>query len=283
MHLAAYYGRTESAQMLLKLGANINVLDRVNGQTPLHIAVMQSQTPIITLLRNSKADVTIQDRSGNTAASYANSVEIRDMLVNPAVDIVMKVAQSKFAKDEQQQAIELMESGFATVPGCLSAAQALDLVDATGYSTLMQAIIHSNWAMVKTLVSAGANVNHCNPNGVSCAMFANWINNPRIKALLPPLTATEAQRLESIRRGTPPKLLFLGPPPTQLENGKVSDIGVRMNQLFLPLPDGVVPSSDYHTWCAKVQMFTVAASNMVTRLSSQELFALGMTKKKYSR
>jgi len=72
LHLAAYYGRTESAQMLLKLGADINVLDHVNGQTPLHVAVMQSQTPIITLLRNAKANVSIQDRSGNTAASYVS-------------------------------------------------------------------------------------------------------------------------------------------------------------------------------------------------------------------
>lgn len=67
--LAAYYGRTEAAQMLLKLGANVNVLDRVNGQTPLHVAVIQAQMPIITLLRNAKADVAIQDRSGNVAAS----------------------------------------------------------------------------------------------------------------------------------------------------------------------------------------------------------------------
>ena len=49
-----------------------------------------------------------------------------------------------------------------------------------------------------------------------------------------------------------------------------------MNQLFLPLSDDNALSSDYHTWCAKIQMFTVAASNMVTRLSSQQLFALGL-------
>lgn len=132
------------------------------------------------------------------------------MLVNPAVDIVMKLAQSRFANEEQQQAIELIESGSAAIPGCLSTAQALDLVDATGYSTLMQAIIHSNWAIVKTLVNAGANVNHHNPNGVSCAMYAHWVNNPRIKALLPALDNEETQKLEAIRRGTPPKLLFLG-------------------------------------------------------------------------
>lgn len=81
------------------------------------------------------------------------------MLVNPAVEVIMKLAQSRFTKEEQQSAIELIESGYAQIPGCLSTAQALDLVDETGHSTLMQAIIHSNWAIVKTLVDAGANVN----------------------------------------------------------------------------------------------------------------------------
>lgn len=107
-------------------------------------------------------------------------------------------------------------------------------------------------------------------------MYAHWVNNPRIKALLPQLDHTETLKLEAIRRGTPPKLLFLGPPPAV--KSTTSDIGIRMNMLFFPIDDCQLPDqADYHVWNAKVQMFTVAAStNMVSRLNAQSLFALAL-------
>lgn len=117
----------------------------------------------------------------------------------------------------------------------------------------------------------------------NCIRYANWINNPRIKALLPALSDQETQTLEGIRRKTAPKLLFLGPAaPTAstastaptTPKAAVNGLSVRMDQLFVPFAlDAVTTALE---WEAKVQMFTVAASTMVTRLTTQELFALAL-------
>jgi hypothetical protein len=55
--------------MLLACGANPNVCDRVNKQTALHVAVMQSQLEVVTALKG-VTDGTIRDRFVDSSNRY---------------------------------------------------------------------------------------------------------------------------------------------------------------------------------------------------------------------
>jgi ankyrin repeat protein len=287
LHLAAYYGRVEAVNALLDCGANINAIDLVNGQTPLMVAVMQGNESIISRLRSAGADVTIQDLSGNTAASYSRDNSIRELLVNPALDILVEFAKGIFPKEQQQKACDVIEK-YAGVVGCLAPQKALHMVGGDGASPLMHAVIHSNWAAVKLLTDLGVERNHRNNKGLSCAIYAHWINNPRIKALFS-LSDSETERLAVIRRlPGAPKVLFLGPSPSQLKasngEGQKNDfeqrsaIGAKMNDMFLDASNGVVAAepSEQHIWNAKLQTFTTLASSAVLAPNTDAVHAFAL-------
>jgi hypothetical protein len=137
LHLAAYYGRVEAAQKLIACGADVNTKDFISGKTPLHIAVVQGNSSIISVLRSAKADLSITDSDGNTAATYCRSAEIKELLINPALEVLMKFAKGGFSKEEQTKALGIIEKGCGII-GCLSPAQALNLWGVDGSTPLMQ-------------------------------------------------------------------------------------------------------------------------------------------------
>jgi len=274
LHLAAYYGRVEAANALLQCGANINALDLLNGQTALIVAVMQGNAPIISMLRSAGADLTIQDLSGNTAASYSRDNAIRELLVNPALDILVEFCQGLFPKDQQAKACDVIAK-YAGVVGCLSPQKALHMVGGDGATPLMHAVIYSNWAAVKVFTDLGVERNHRNSKGISCAMYAHWINNPRIKALFA-LNDAESERLALIRKlPGAQKVLFLGPAPAK-DHVQKSAIGAKMNDMFLDAAVAAEPS-DQHIWNAKLQTFTTLASSLILpETDAMNTFALAL-------
>lgn len=283
LHLAAYYGRLEAAQMLLQCGANKDAIDLVNGQTALHIAVIQGNASIITVLRNAGANPNIADLTGNVAAAYCRSPDMREILVNPALDVLMSFARGAFPKDEQASACAIVAKHSGIV-GYLTPAKALDLTAADGSTPFMQAILYSNWPVAKVFADLGVNRNSTNLKNISCALYAHWINNPRIKALVPELTSVETNRLQSIRQSKGgAKVLFLGPPPAHpsATTSLQSCIGLRMNILFMP--NNIAPASsssalDLYIWNAKIQTFNVLAAggNVDQQLDSLQIFTLAL-------
>ncbi len=310
LHLAAYYGRVDALRQLLALGLNVNIVDRVNGQTALHVAVvrsavrvplvlenkfgdptqtqtqtlvhthtylqMQSQLQIIGLLRHT--DVTIRDKSGNTALSYARNADIREALVNPALDVLTQLAVGNF-KDEEKAACEALRS--AGVLGVLRVAAALDIAAADG-SVFGQALLHSNAHVCAALHALGVDVTR--PiRGVSAAVWAAWLNNPRIKALLPPLNEAETALLARLRKeatGENAQVLFLGARPLNVEPLQSSGIVSRMDlwsyrstqqqqqqqqSTQQQSPHGLAVT-DNHTFRAKLQTFALLASAQVQQL-----------------
>jgi len=238
LHLAAYYNRLEAAQALLSLGANPNAVD-VHGQTPLHTAVIQGNIPIIKLLRNSGADITVQDNNGNTPASYCrNRHEIRRVLVNPALDVLMRFAKGGFTKQEEKVGIEILDN-YAGVLGCLEPKDAIEVIGNDGSTPLMQAVINSNFDLVATLLKMGADPNIRNSLGLSSFLWANWISNPRVKKVLsqyedtdPEGTQEGIERLKQARKSNPKDafILFLGNKPKGMTILLSSGIDQRMEE-----------------------------------------------------
>ena len=97
LHLAAYYGRYESAKVLLEFGADTNARD-VNNMTPLHIASMRNHIKIIELLISSNANPCVFDMIGNTPASYTRNKAIIDLISNPLVEQIHKICSTPLQK-----------------------------------------------------------------------------------------------------------------------------------------------------------------------------------------
>ena len=234
LHLASYYGRTEAMRMLLSLGANPNARD-VRQQTPLHIAVIQGHPAIIKLLRNAKADLNLKDTQGNTASAYCRNEEMRKVLINPAVGVMMRLARGEFGKEEKDGCKVL--SRHCSSLGCLTSGQAVDIVSPNGNTPLMEAVIHSSYDVVKTLRELGASADIANLHSISCRVWAHWIGNPRIKQLIGgELTPTEnvcLQRLNTAkaRSSHDAMILYLGSRPAQIVSMETlpNNLGERMD------------------------------------------------------
>ena len=100
LHLAAYYGHVEVAQMLLKSGAEVNSRN-LDGRTPLHLVPAPSyargegnQRPsLISLLVEYGAEVDSRDANGATALHYISlmeDLEVAWVLLDHGADVNAK-------------------------------------------------------------------------------------------------------------------------------------------------------------------------------------------------
>eukprot|EP01084_Bolivina_argentea_P002249 4157_1 len=102
LHLACYYKRFESAKVLINLGADPNITDNIHKQIPLTLAVIQLNLNIIKLLSR-KSNILLKDNYGNTSLSYCqNNLEIRKLLINPALDTLNNLCTGKFNDNKQE-------------------------------------------------------------------------------------------------------------------------------------------------------------------------------------
>lgn len=207
LHLAAYYNRKDACKTLLRLGADINIKD-FNGQTALHIAVIQGHIDMIKLLRNTNI---VEDNYGCTPHSYCrNHKDIRKLLVDPLLDILMQLARGQFSKDDTIKACAILkENNYIN----------MDIFDYDKTTPLFQAVLHSNYPVVEFLLSIGCDKNVRNQHNRTCMDFASYIKNNRINKLL---------GVENNSNSLPP-WLFLGNRPTNILNLIDSGIGQRMS------------------------------------------------------
>lgn len=91
---AVYNQNTETAELLLNKGADINILNR-NHMTPLFIAVSQDDVNMVELLLKHNADTTIRNNNGKTAFDVCKQM--------PTME-VCKLAPNDAAKANQDNA-----------------------------------------------------------------------------------------------------------------------------------------------------------------------------------
>lgn len=80
LQAAAYKGFTKCVEMLLKYGANPNIVD-ANGTSPLIYAVQFNHQAIAQMLIKNGADVNYKDPNGFSAVDYAKNLNLADILV----------------------------------------------------------------------------------------------------------------------------------------------------------------------------------------------------------
>jgi len=156
LNLASYYNKIDAVKTLLSLGANPNSTDAM-GRTSLHISILQGHISIIKLLRNGGANIMVKDNLDNTPASYCrNRMDIRKVLVNPALDILMSLAKGGFSKAEERNACDVLRNHCGAI-GCLIPKDAVDILGNNGLTPLMEAVIHSNFSVAQVLTTLGSN------------------------------------------------------------------------------------------------------------------------------
>lgn len=291
-HLAAYYNKVNAMKMLITLGANINAIDQ-NGHTPLHIAVIQGNVDIIRLLRDSHADITIQDSCGNTPAAYCrNRTNIRKVLINPALDSLMSLARGSFTKDEEVRSCVLLMSHTGVI-GCLTSAEAVNIVGHDGSTPLMHAIQHGQYEVARTLIYLNADPEITNQFGLNCYFWSEMSRNPRIKKLFKdPTPSITAEQVARVRRAEKEcrGLLFLGSKPDQVEFLDSSGIDYRMeyciNTVCAPMPEsngkGTLVSyinkpelaNSNLLWNSKIHVINMLASSVMNEMLIQDLMAM---------
>ncbi|CAG9315548.1 unnamed protein product [Blepharisma stoltei] len=71
LHLAVFLSQKEAVESLLRQGFDVNAQD-FHGETPLHLAAVQQNELIYSLLIDAGADNSIENKKGETATFIAN-------------------------------------------------------------------------------------------------------------------------------------------------------------------------------------------------------------------
>jgi ankyrin repeat protein len=173
LHLAAYYGRYESAKVLLDYGSDTNAKN-INRMTPLHLAVMRNHEKIVELLIKYNANSNVYDMVGNTPASYTRNKNIIYILSNPLVEQIHKICctplQNLNIKINDLKEILLNKSfvlGINNAKTVLSNA-----LDKKGRSPLTTAIIYSNIEVVEILAKIGVDPSLTDNKGLSAYVWS---------------------------------------------------------------------------------------------------------------
>jgi len=215
LHIAAFYGKSEAIGALLECGADPNACD-INGSTPLHIAVIQGYVSAIMLLRN-VSDITIKDDAGNTAMAYCRDrADIREQLVDPALDIILEWARGGFNMDEADRATCMLKGH----QGIFGRERFLNIRDHNGKTPLIEATLYGDYSLVHTLLEMGASANISDIYGMYPLTWAKHNRNQRLIKLVNDYTTAETQvkvdeQLQRLWRhtiGPNANILFLGKP-----------------------------------------------------------------------
>lgn len=216
LHVAVLYKKPECVKKLIELGCDVNVTDN-NGQIPLTYAILSKndnkenkenenesnslQVNMIKLLRNANSNITLKDKFGRTPLSYCelskNSKEIKKLLVNPAIDILMKLVKGEFVDTNKEKLACGVLRKYIGMCGLLSTKKCVNIIDFDGSTLLMQAILYAKVNMVKLLLELGANPFICNNFGINAVVYAKWNKNVAINKLLQE-TLDKTQKKENV-------------------------------------------------------------------------------------
>jgi len=154
LHLAAQYGQTEAARLLLVKGADVNAKDHY-GFAPLHEAALNGRTELAELLLTNGADVNAKatyDYTPLHAAAWEGHKKAIELLIAKGADINARMRGSwtplLFAAwYGHWEAAELLIAKGADV----------NVRNRFGYTALKCALYHSMYKQAMLLVKSGAN------------------------------------------------------------------------------------------------------------------------------
>ena len=74
IHVASYFGILQAVDLLIERGADVSSTANPQGMSPLHLAVIGGHEDVVARLLAAGADVSLEDKRGRTALSYAEQL-----------------------------------------------------------------------------------------------------------------------------------------------------------------------------------------------------------------
>lgn len=181
LHTAAAAGQKHIVELLLSLGADVNVKNR-DGSTPLHVAASEARGEIVDLLLAKGADLFALDANGMTvlhSAAYGGATPIARKLIELGLDVNTK--KTNGSAPLHGAAL----GGFIeTVEMLLSEGADPNLANVNGFTPLLTATSAGQTAVAEALVAHGADVFAKLPNGQTAMHYAAWTGKTDIVRLL---------------------------------------------------------------------------------------------------
>jgi len=192
LHIAVHKKSKKMIQFLIENGANINILDKADKNTPLHIAVKKGLTDVVDLLLKNEADKTLINIDGKTPFDIATKKKYQRIikLFEPSQDKQQsQVKQEKLLRyDDAQISPDLYH---AVVQNKLQSLQPLvndeniNIQDEKNGATLLHyAVLYDRTDIVRYLLEMGAAIDIQDNKGLTSFNIAFDRGNMDIIQLL---------------------------------------------------------------------------------------------------
>jgi ankyrin repeat protein len=219
LHLAAMDGYAEVAAVLLKRGANVNIVDKdgdtplstaatfdrrdvaevliangadvhragAEGWTPLHSAARQHDLSLMKLLLDHGAPINVVNKHHQTPLDVATTAETADFLLARDAQIGDASANlpSGLSAPDKQLFVAAVAGRVEGIRSAVAHGAHVNIRDATGATALMRAVYFGRFDTVAALLEEGAEVDVADPiNGTTPLHLAAGQGYPEIIRLL---------------------------------------------------------------------------------------------------
>ncbi|EHK19737.1 uncharacterized protein TRIVIDRAFT_132539, partial [Trichoderma virens Gv29-8] len=172
LHLAAYFGISDAAKLLLERTINIEATDSYD-RTPLHYAASNRQEAVVQLLIKQGADIKAIDKDGQTPLHHAIASHgykaIIQLLIERGADIEAK------DKDGQTPLHHAASHGHEAIIQLLIERGAdIEAKDKDGQTPLHHAPSHGHEAIIQLLIERGADIEAIDNSGRTPLLQATW-------------------------------------------------------------------------------------------------------------
>ncbi|XP_071844268.1 uncharacterized protein [Apostichopus japonicus] len=181
LHVAASYGEFSSLEIMLALGANIQLRDN-EGMTALHLACKGGHLDSVTRLVQAGTALDVKDNNGKTVLHHSATGGHVDCTV-----LLMQAKATNDIRDENQKTPLLCaaEEGHAEVcKELIDRGAAVNTVDEELNSPLIIACKNQHQSVVDLLVKRGAKVDAEDVHGHNAAFYAREIDDQAILSSL---------------------------------------------------------------------------------------------------
>ena len=178
LHTAAEYGNTETVELLIERGANIEATD-IWGQTPLMIAALSGNTETVELLLDRGANIEAKDNMGRTPlhlAALCGNTETVELLLNRGANIEAKDNEGwtpllLAALSGNTLLLVTLSGNTETVELLIKHGANIEAKDNEGHTPLHLAALYGNTETVELLLDRGANIEAKNNEGKTALMI----------------------------------------------------------------------------------------------------------------